>query len=805
MLFSAVSRAARVLLVGAAAALVSADSIVLTLGGENGGVGVSAIQCNQGVLTAQVNLQASINVNNIHDYQPMAETGLPTVTGTFAVNGAPVTVSVLNSFNVQSASASGSNWIFQLQDDGPHPGGQFSLGSCTAGTTPDIKISFTSSAITDAAGLPNGADGGPPVPAVNGPVTVVNALPAQFNGGANGAVAPVATTAAATTAAAVQTAANVVANAAITTVTVTVSANTMLVIVTNTAAATPTTAVTQNNAVVTQNNAVVTQNNAVVNAATTGSIVLTLAGENNGDGVTNIQCNQGVLTLQVVLQASVNVNNIHAYQPMAETGLPTVTATFSVNGAPPTVTLLNSFNVQSASASGANWIFQLQDDGPHPGGQFSLGSCTAGTTPTVTLSFSSSAITDAAGLPNGADGGPPVPAVNGPVTVVNALPAQFNGGATGGSAATGGAAPTTTAAAAPVATTAAGSTGTATGAIVYTFTMPGGISAQCNNGVVQIFNVGFQQSVSINGGAAMQPMAETGLTTIHAAFFVNGAAATSGTLTSSYNMDTPSVSGNVLSWTMLDDEPNPGAALTLTPATACTAGGNLAVSIALSADPVTNAINVNGAVTVVNNLPAANNAGTGSGSGTSAVVAGATTTAAVVAVATAAAATTAAAAGNTGTGTHTSTVNVKPNFNSANCGGPTNNNLLLYMGTTVSSKVTGVANTACSNGPMAECGLPLLQGTVFFAANNSAVNILSWTGGNQVFSGNTFQIQEEDDMPYYGGTMALNLPCSFATANFNSDIANQLSFQFTSLVATVDSQDNNGNTVTVPVTVMTVE
>ncbi|KAJ3351896.1 hypothetical protein HDU83_008529 [Entophlyctis luteolus] len=780
--------AASLLFVGA-----SADSIVLTLGGENGGVGVSAIQCNQGVLTAQVNLQASINVNNIHDYQPMAETGLPTVTGTFAVNGAPATVSVLNSFNVQSASASGSNWIFQLQDDGPHPGGQFSLGSCTAGTTPDIKISFSSGPITDAAGLPNGADGGPPVPAVNGPVTVVNALPAQFNGGANGAVV---TAAATTTVAAIQTAAAAVANGAITTVTLTVAANTMLVIVTNTpspvataaavvanvvaannvvAAATATAAIVYtftmpgsisaqcNNGVVqifnvgfqqsvsinggapsqpmaetglttihaaffvngaaatsgqltssynmdtpsvtgnvlswtmlddqpnpgaaltltpatactsggnlavsialsadpvtnalnvngpvsvvnnlpAANNAgtgsgsgssavvpiIPTTTAAAIAAATgsatagtAGSIVLTLAGENNGDGVTNIQCNQGVLNLQVVLQASVNVNNIHAYQPMAETGLPTVTATFSVNGAPPTVTLLNSFNVQSGSASGANWIFQLQDDGPHPGGQFSLGSCTAGTTPDIKISFSSGPITDAAGLPNGADGGPPVPAVNGPVTVVNALPAQFNGGATGGSAATGGAAVVTATTAATAAVTTAATTG------------------------------------------------------------------------------------------------NTGA-------------------------------------------------------------------------------------GTSGTGTHISTVNVKPNLNSANCGGPSNSNLLLYMGTTISSTVTGVANTACTNGPMAECGLPLLQGTVFFAANNSAVNIISWNGGNQVFSGNTMQIQEEDDMPYYGGTLVLNLPCSFATANFNSDIANQLSFKFTSLQSTVDSLDQNGNPVTVAVSVLTV-
>ncbi|KAJ3123203.1 hypothetical protein HK100_011689 [Physocladia obscura] len=565
-----------------AASAASAGSIVLTLAGENNGAGVTNIQCNQGVLSLQVVFQASINVDNIHAYQPMAELGLPTVSATFSVNGAAPTLTQQNAFNVQSSSVSGATWTFLLQDDGPHPGGQFTLGACTAGTTPTVLLTLTSGPITDAQGLPNGADGGPAVPLVNGPVTVVNALPAEFNGGAvnNGATTggtPVATT------------------------------------TTSIAAIVATTTTT-----------------AAVAASTSGSIVLTLAGENDGAGVTSIQCNQGVLSLQVVFQASINVDNIHAYQPMAELGLPTVSATFSVNGAAPTLTQQNAFNVQSSSVSGATWTFLLQDDGPHPGGQFTLGACTAGTTPTVLLTLTSGPITDAQGLPNGADGGPAVPLVNGPVTVVNALPAEFNGGAVNNGATTGGT---------PVATT----TTTTTAAVATTTTTAAAVATTT--------------TVAVTGGA---------------------------------------------------------------------------------------------------------------------------------------------------TGTVTTTVSVKANPNNANCGGPSNSNLLLYMGTSLSVKATGIANTACTNGPMAECGLPTIQGSVFFTANNSAVDIVSWTGGNQQFTGNTFQIAEEDDMPYYGGTLVLNLPCSYNPATFNSGIANQLGFSFVTLNSVVATIDNAGNNVNANVVVTSV-
>ncbi|KAJ3201100.1 hypothetical protein HDU82_008367 [Entophlyctis luteolus] len=595
-------------------------------------------------------------------------------------------------------------------------------------------------------------------------------------------------------------------------------------------------------------------------AVVADSIVLTLSAGDGTTGISAVQCNQGVLFFQINLDATINVNGIHAYQPMAELGLPTVTATFTINGAAATLTQQNAFNVASSTTSGNQWIFGLMDDGPHPGAQFTAGACTSSTA-TILVSFSSSAITDAQGLPNGADGGPAVPLVDGPVTVVNDLPAEFNGGANGSTAVTTAAATTavttvaattaataaattaaaivanvavtttvtvtvssntvlvivtntaanaatavatTTAAAASAATTAASAAVAAvasTSGIVYTFTLSGGISVGCVNGAADVYNVGFQQTVSVNGGTAMSPMAETGLTTIHAAFYVNGVAATSATLGNTYNMADATTSANVWSWTMEDDEPNPGGAITLGLATACNSGDTLTVSIALSADPVTNANNVNGAVTVINNLPAANNAGTGSGSTT--VVATTTAGAAAAVVTTAAAVATTAASGSTSaTGTVTSTVSTNQNAANANCGGPSNSNLLLYMGTTISVKASGITNTACTNGPMAECGLPTLEGTVFFSGNSSAVNIISWTGGDQTFSGNKFYITEEDDMPYYGGTLVLNLPCSY-TNNYNSATAALLGFKFVSLNSTVYTIDNAGNNVLANVAVIT--
>ncbi|KAJ3328643.1 hypothetical protein HDU76_009558 [Blyttiomyces sp. JEL0837] len=148
-----------------------ANTDVVTLGadpGQNGGNGINNIQCNNGALTATINLLASININNIHAYQPMAELGLPTIAMSFFLNGQPGKVTVQNTFNVGTNSATGNTWTFAINDDGPHPGGQLTLGMCTPGAPlPAVTVSFANvGGPVTVAGLPNGADGGPVVPAI---------------------------------------------------------------------------------------------------------------------------------------------------------------------------------------------------------------------------------------------------------------------------------------------------------------------------------------------------------------------------------------------------------------------------------------------------------------------------------------------------------------------------------------------------------------------------------------------------------------------------------------------------------------
>ncbi|KAI8618784.1 hypothetical protein BC830DRAFT_1078993 [Chytriomyces sp. MP71] len=364
---------------------------------------------------------------------------------------------------------------------------------------------------------------------------------------------------------------------------------------------------------------------APIAARQANSIVLTLGadvGQNGGNGINNLQCSNGKLRATINLQASVNVNGIHDYQPMGETGFDgkstVVTATFTVGGQPGNVVAENVFNVGTSSTNGAVWSFAPNDDGPHPGGQFTLGDCSGNTIPPVSVSFACSPVTNAAGLPNGADGGPPVPLVNGPVTVVNALPAQFNGGS--------------------------------------------------------------------NGSAPAPAPAPA---------------------------------------------PSPSSAPSPSPAPAPS--------------------------------PAAGNNG--------------------------------GVAGTAGTSIHT--VNTNPG--SAWCGG--NNQLIIQMGTTLNVVSSGIANSACRNGPMAECGLALLQGSV--TANGAPVNVVSWGGGNQVSSGNTFQVQEADDSPYVGGQLLVDVPCSYTNAaqNPKTQLAT-LAFAWTSLTPTVQVQDTNGNPISPPAAVV---
>ncbi|KAJ1554015.1 hypothetical protein HK405_006239 [Cladochytrium tenue] len=363
--------AAVALAAGASCAV--ADSIVLTLGGENGGAGVNALQCNNGVATATINLQASINVNNIHAYQPMAELGLPTVTATFTLNGAPASLTLNNAFNVQTGStASGDQWVFTLQDDGPHPGGQFNLGACTTGTTPTVTIAFSSSAITDAAGLPNGADGGPAVPLVNGPVTVVNALAAEFNGGANGAAATAATTAAAATTTAAA-AGGLVTQTVIVTVTNTVTVGGAAATTSTSAAAAATTSA----------------------AAATGTTVThTVNPGFSGSG----WCGNNQFNTQLNLAVSsvkASIASACGAQPMAECGLPQIQVAITQNGTPVNVV---SWGGGDQTANGNIITFTEADDMPYYGGGLTLDiACDYTNNPPATaaagLTFTPSAVT----------------------------------------------------------------------------------------------------------------------------------------------------------------------------------------------------------------------------------------------------------------------------------------------------------------------------------------------------------------------------------------------------------------------------
>ncbi|KAI9332707.1 hypothetical protein DFJ73DRAFT_781119 [Zopfochytrium polystomum] len=193
----------------------TAGTITITLAadpGQNGGQGINQLRCDNGKLTATVNLQVSTNVNGIHDYQPMGETGLPTIDMSFFVNGNPAKgpLAAPSTFNVGKSEVVQNNvWRFTLCDDCPHPGGIIQFDSCTQGAAlPAVSAAFATTSFINGQGLPNGADGGPPVPAVSGVPTLVNKLPAAFvaanGGGGNAAPNPQPATTTTTAAAAQQ-------------------------------------------------------------------------------------------------------------------------------------------------------------------------------------------------------------------------------------------------------------------------------------------------------------------------------------------------------------------------------------------------------------------------------------------------------------------------------------------------------------------------------------------------------------------------------------------------------------------------
>jgi len=334
--------------------------------GQNGGQGINNLQCHNGILSSTINLQASINVNNIHAYQPMAEIGLPTVTMSVFVNGQPGNVMAQNTFNVASSMTNGNQWIFGIQDDGPHPGGQFTLGPCTGNTIPQVQVSFTATPVTNAQGLPNGADGGPPVPAVNGPVTVMNALLPQFVAGGAAAVAPtpIVTSVPATT-----TTAAALAPATVTSV--------ITVFVTSTVtvpAAAPTNA---------GGNLIATTSMTAVNPAPTQQAGVTVTHHipklNTGGG----WCNGGNFATQINVMVgpvtpSVAGSKCAGGMPMAECGLASITGSVTLNGQPVNIVSFTGHgfdangNQAAAQVSGNTFTFGEGDDQPYYGGTLTV-------------------------------------------------------------------------------------------------------------------------------------------------------------------------------------------------------------------------------------------------------------------------------------------------------------------------------------------------------------------------------------------------------------------------------------------------
>eukprot|EP00475_Leptophrys_vorax_P012873 TRINITY_DN19245_c0_g1_i1.p1 TRINITY_DN19245_c0_g1~~TRINITY_DN19245_c0_g1_i1.p1 ORF type:complete len:493 (-),score=135.20 TRINITY_DN19245_c0_g1_i1:53-1531(-) len=378
-----------------------------------------------------------------------------------------------------------------------------------------------------------------------------------------------------------------------------------------------------------------------------GNITYTIAAT-----TVSFQCSNGAWTdFGLSMTVNVYVNNSGPHSPMAETGLPTIKLSWFVDGAAATATLTSAFNVANVASSGNVVSFDLMDDQPSIGGTFAVGTCTSGQTqPTITVAMSSSTFIVGQGFTN-----PTIPAVNGIPSIVNQFPAANNAGGSTGTSASSGTTMTPTTAAPTVAPTVAATTaptvaptkaptvvvtvaptaapttaGAVPGNITYTVT-PANVAFQCSNGAWTDFGLSLTVQVIVNGLTPMQPMAETGLPTLDFAWFVSGAAATA-TLTNSFNVANPTSNGNVVSFTLMDDQPNVGGTFAVGTCTQGQTQPPITVKISSTsfivgqglANPVVPA--VSGVPTIVNNFPAANNAGGSVGSAAAAAPTAAPTT-----------------------------------------------------------------------------------------------------------------------------------------------------------------------------------
>ncbi|KAI9358870.1 hypothetical protein DFJ73DRAFT_818051 [Zopfochytrium polystomum] len=117
------------------------------------------------------------------------------------------------------------------------------------------------------------------------------------------------------------------------------------------------------------------------------------------------------------------------------------------------------------------------------------------------------------------------------------------------------------------------------------------------------------------------------------------------------------------------------------------------------------------------------------------------------------------------------------------------------------SAVTPSVASACPGFPAGECGLPQIQLSVF--KNGAPLNVVSFNGGDQVATGNSVTLTEKDDMPYYGGNIVFDTPCSYADAATSpAAAAAGITFTVAPLTATTDLTLAGGTTV--PATVLAV-
>ncbi|KAJ3174830.1 hypothetical protein HK101_010816 [Irineochytrium annulatum] len=95
---------------------------------------------------------------------------------------------------------------------------------------------------------------------------------------------------------------------------------------------------------------------------------------------------------------------------------------------------------------------------------------------------------------------------------------------------------------------------------------------------------------------------------------------------------------------------------------------------------------------------------------------------------------------------------------------------------------------------MSECGLPTVR--VAVAQNGNPVMLAAYSGGNRDANGNTFSFTLANDMPYYGGQLLTNIPCSYTTGADPATLGKGMSFTYTVMTPNVQVQLNDGTMAT---------